>query len=76
MPRQVLHERSHARSRAPEAHSYMGMKDLPWKRYLQGEHAAAVKEAYEKEIKSLLNTVLRELKLGDSVWNIAVNSRH
>ena len=72
MPRRVLHAKDNARTMMPEAHSYMGMRDLPWKKYLHGEHAAQVKEAYESEIRSLKDTVLRELQPSDSEWEAAV----
>ena len=71
MPRHVLHAKNSASRLFPEAHSYMGMRDLPWKKYLHGEHAAQVKEAYENELSSLLSTVLRELKPGDPEWEAA-----
>ena len=39
----------------------MAMRDLPWQKYLHGEHHKVILEAYETELNSLLSTVLREL---------------
>ena len=47
----------------------IAMRDLPWKPYLHGKehrHRDAVIRAYEAEMASLLSTVLREVKPGDS----------
>ena len=37
------------------------MRDLPWGKYLHGEHHEKIMKAYETEMNSLLSTVLREL---------------
>ena len=39
----------------------MAMRDLPWGKYLHGEHHEKIIKAYETEMSSLLSTVLREL---------------
>ena len=45
--------------------AFQAMKDLPWGKFLHGEHHESVLKAYHSELDSLLSTVLRELKDGD-----------
>ena len=74
MPRQKPRRCAHVTATMHEARAYMGMRDLPWKKYLHGDHRAQVLQAYEKELASLLSTVLRELKPGDEHWEAALKS--
>ena len=63
-----------ALGREVNASAFMAMRDLPWGKYLNGEHREDVLKAHDSELSSLLNTVLRELKEGDSEWEIAVRT--
>ena len=63
-----------ALGRQLNASAFMAMRDLPWGKYLNGEHREDVLKAHGNELSSLLRTVLRELKEGDSEWEQAVRS--
>ena len=43
------------------AHAFMAMKDLPWKKYLHGQDHEAIMKAYKTEWDALNSTVLVEL---------------
>ena len=55
---------SHSASAEPVISAMMAMRDLPWGKYLHGEHHEKIMKAYETEMNSLLSTVLRELPEG------------
>ena len=57
-----------------EAYGHMAMKDLPWGKYLNSKHREDVVRAWESEIASLKNTVLRELCDGDPELAEALSS--
>ena len=42
--------------------AHISMKDLPWKRYLEGPEKKEVITAHEKELDALLTTKLTDLK--------------
>lgn len=73
MPRRVHRTRADMGRKGAEAHAFafLAMRDLPWKKYLHGEHHEHIIKAYESEFKSLLDTVLRELHEGDPEFEAA-----